>query len=627
MNNRSYTIGMAGHIDHGKTSLTKALTNVDTDRLKEEKERKISIELGFAPLKLKDSNYNISIIDVPGHEKFIRQMIAGVAGIDLVLIIIAADEGIMPQTVEHMNILSLLNIHNAIIVITKVKQAEAELIDLVENDIKEFIKQTTFADAPIVQVDSIDGVGIEGLKQRIMDQLNYTKHRNELAPFRLPIDQVFTMKGVGTIVRGTIYEGTVHVEDQLVVLPNDQKGKARQIQVHSHSVNRGFAGQRTAIQLAGVHKDDVKRGDVLVKQPEFFTTTTTIDVAMRFINPLKTPIKQRTPIKLHTGTNEVYGHIIFFDRNKVEKEMDEIVCQIRLKEPIVIKREDRFILRRATPVETIGGGWVINPNGEKYKFGEETITKLTQMKEGTPEEQVLQLISRHNWITKEELVKKIPIDLNQMEEMVHRLSIDGTIKKIANYYTLTSYYEQIQNEIIQVLNQFHDENPMKTGMNKPELLKHIEVHKSIQEMLIKQWIGDKKINQKGHYIAINGFEPHLPTKWETRMLSVLDQLKADQLKVKEWKEYVKGLPMEFVEPFHNYLIEQEIITPLMENYMIHTNVWEESVALLRQQTEATFTLKEAKDILKISRKYLIPFLERLDKRNITIRIEDKRKWV
>lgn len=404
MKKRFYTIGMAGHIDHGKTSLTKALTNVDTDRLKEERERQISIELGFAML-YEDDEIQISVIDVPGHERFIRQMIAGVAGIDLVILVVAVDEGVMPQTKEHLDILKFLGLKKGIIAITKIDRVDKDLIELVKEDILATLKETVFEDAPFVLVDSLSNKGIEELKERIITHLKNLEMRDTKGAFRLPIDQVFTVKGQGTVVRGTIYEGTIEEGQMLKIMPKGLDVRARQIQVHHQKKQKAFAGQRAAINLSGVDKESINRGDVLVSSEQFIVTKI-IDVSIRIVADLNSQIKQRMPIKLHLGTSEVMGRIVFFDRNEVNGEDGEILCQLRLEKEILTKRGDRFILRRPSPAETIGGGWVIDPKGNKYRFGGKTIEELEKKKEGSPEERLIAVLAEAKSLTLPELIKR-----------------------------------------------------------------------------------------------------------------------------------------------------------------------------------------------------------------------------
>lgn len=317
MGKKYFTIGMAGHIDHGKTSLTKALTNIDTDRLKEEKERQISIEPGFAPL-YEDEDLEVSVIDVPGHERFIRQMIAGVAGIDLVILVVAADEGVMPQTKEHLQILGFLGIEKGIVVISKADRVDEEFIGLVEEEILLELEGTVFEGSPSVLVDSLSLRGMEELKVLIEDELKEITPRGTTGAFRLPIDQAFSVKGQGTVVRGTVYEGSVEEGQQLKILPSGIETRARQIQVHRKQAEKAFAGQRTAINLSGVAKEDAARGQVLVSA-DSFTVTNVFDASIRTAEGLESAIKQRMPVKCHIGTAEVMGRIVFLTATSSRK--------------------------------------------------------------------------------------------------------------------------------------------------------------------------------------------------------------------------------------------------------------------------------------------------------------------
>ena len=458
---RYFTIGMAGHIDHGKTSLTKALTNVDTDRLKEEKERQISIELGFAPL-YEDNEIQISVIDVPGHERFIRQMIAGVAGIDLVVLVVAADEGVMPQTREHLDILKFLGVKNGLVAISKIDRVDEEFIELVKDDILEELTGSVFEDAPFVLVDSLSKKGIEELKELIIKTLKEQEMRDAKGAFRLPIDQVFTVKGQGTVVRGTVYEGTVEEGQTLKIMPEGLEVKARQIQVHHKPAQKAYAGQRTAINLSGVSKEDLERGDVLVSS-EHFIVTKTVDVAIRVVEDLDHMVKQRMPIKLHIGTTEVMGRIVFFDRNELKEENGEILCQLRLEEEILTKRGDRFILRRPSPQETIGGGWVIDPRGNKYRFGNQTIEELEKKKVGSPKERITAAIFEAKSLPVSELIKRTALDEETLNEF---LDDEDFVFYNGKEYTLRMLINSIEEDIYDRLLDFHQTHSMKAGLNK-----------------------------------------------------------------------------------------------------------------------------------------------------------------
>lgn len=616
---------MAGHIDHGKTTLTKALTNVDTDRLKEEKERQISIELGFAPL-YEDEEIQISVVDVPGHERFIRQMIAGVAGIDLVILVVAADEGVMPQTREHLQILGLLGIRNGIVAITKIDRVDEEFIDLVKDDILEELKGTVFEQSPFVLVDSLSQKGVGVLKDLITEKLKEQKTRDVRGAFRLPIDQVFTIKGQGTVVRGTVYEGSVEEGQPLMIMPKGLETRARQLQVHHKASKTAFAGQRTAINLSGVAKEDLERGDVLVSS-EHFTVTRTIDVSLNIVEDLEYMVKQRMPVKCHIGTSEVMGRIVFFDRNELKDDGNEILCQIRLEAEVVTKRGDRFILRRPSPQETIGGGWIIDPRGEKYRFGYKTVEELEKKKDGTPKERIIAALSDSKSLTFSDLITRTSLDESELHALLNDkdfLLYDG------KEYTLSSLKELIEEEMYDRLKDFHNANPMKVGINKAEFLHMMQqgFPKRLLEYVLEQGITANVFGKREQYVKIGDFNPHVPKSWQKRTESMLEELKSDRLKVQYLSDYLTkaGIPSDLAGDLKRFLIEQGEIVPLDDQFYWYGDHFRDAVQKLKNGTDSEFDVGDAKEILDLSRKYMIPFLERLDSLGLTRRVENKRVW-
>jgi selenocysteine-specific elongation factor len=622
---RYFTIGMAGHIDHGKTSLTKALTNVDTDRLKEEKERQISIELGFAPL-YEDKELQISVIDVPGHERFIRQMIAGVAGIDLVVLVVAADEGVMPQTQEHLDILGFLGIKNGIIAITKIDRVDEEFIDLVKDDILGELQGTVFEKSPFILVDSLSNKGIEDLKQLIIATLKEQATRDAKGAFRLPIDQVFTVKGQGTVVRGTVYEGMVEEGQILKIMPKGTEVRARQIQVHHQSAVKAYAGQRAAINLSGVSKEELERGDVLVSS-EHFIVTNMIDVALRVVEDLDYMVKQRMPIKLHIGTTEVMGRIVFFDRNELKEENGEILCQLRLEEEIVTKRGDRFIIRRPSPQETIGGGWVIEPRGNKYRFGGKTIEELEKKKAGTPTERITAALYEAKSLSLNEIIKRTSLDEETVSE---NLKQEGFIFYNGKEFTLQLLVDGIEEEMVGRLEIYHADYPMKHGLNKAELFQVMtgRFPKELLDYTVEKSIENGVLTRKGQFVSLAEFKPHVSKNWQKRVDNLLVELKTDGLKTQYFIDYIKkaGIPDALVHDLKKFLEEQDLIVSLDDQYYYHGEIFNKAVELLKRGTGSEFEVGEAKEILDLSRKYMIPFLERLDSKGLTKRIENKRVW-
>ena len=624
--NKQYTVGIAGHIDHGKTSLVKKLTGIDTDRLKEEKERQISIELGFAPLTLNGIG-TVSIIDVPGHERFIRQMIAGVSGIDLVILVVAADEGVMPQTREHLQIVKFLEVKNGIIVITKIDKVEHDFLELVKEEIMEELEGTIFHQAKVHFISNINGQGSESLKESIASTLQHTKEKDVSGNFRLPIDQVFTLKGHGTIVRGTILEGMISEGDTIEILPGKIESKVRQLQVHNSQANSAVAGQRVAINLPNLSTDIVKRGDVLTHKGEF-TTTYVLDVSLQFVSTLKNEIKQRSPIRVYIGTREIDGKIVFFDRNVYTPCKEELVCQIRLDEEVVAKRGDKIIIRRPSPPETIGGGWVINPNGEKYKFGEDTIHKLEKMKKGSVEERVKEMLGKAATISLEDLIQKGGFTEDEVKQQV----------EIGNLIVVNSTHfstkEMVYNKTIDLkraLSTFHLKNPMKKGIPKAELTSLFQQNITLDFLtyLLDRMLLEEVIQKDGTLLFLTEFNPSLPPAWEKRLLQVHGSLEKDGLKVNTFESYAKdaGLPENISTEYKYFLMHQQKAYELDSKHIVLKKSLHDSIQILMNQTAEQFTINETKEILDLSRKYVIPYLELLDRLKFTERYDQTRKWI
>ncbi|OOE10819.1 selenocysteine-specific translation elongation factor [Fictibacillus arsenicus] len=624
-----FTIGMAGHIDHGKTTLTKALSGVDTDTLKEEKARKITIEPGFAPFPLTD-RIHTSIVDVPGHEKLIRQMIAGVAGIDLVLLVIAADEGVMPQTREHFEILSFLDIQKGMIVVTKSDLVDDEMKLLIEDEISELTNDSVFQSFPVHFVDSLSMSGIDNLKNSIASLLEDTETRSASGPFRLPIDHIFTVKGQGTVVRGTVYEGEVHEGDELEIQPGGEKVKVRKLQVHKENVQNAIAGQRAAINLSGGSKLEWKRGNVLLT-PGVFSVTDTVDLVLTTGKEWAGKLKQRTQIKFYTGTAEVMGKLIFFDRNELENAADHVFCQVRLEEPIVTKRGDRFIIRRPSPEETIGGGAVIDPNGAAYKFGIGTIRMLQQKYEGTPDERVIQTLQKKGSLTTEELVKLTDIEEPELVKVLHELVELKSVVCINGYYNDEATIKLAENNLIQKLNEFHVEYPLRQGIPKAEVVQSLKgkLHQKVSSGFIEKLINLSTIKITDQSVHLPAFKPHYPNKWEKRMSQVVNILEEKELEPDDLLSTYKAhqLPENLYSDFKYFLVNHDIALVLFDDVLIGKNTFDSAVKLLKSQTEQSFTVQEAKNVLNISRKFLIPILECMDSKGYTVRDANLRKWV
>lgn len=620
---------MAGHIDHGKTTLTKALSGVDTDTLKEEKERKITIEPGFAPFPLTD-DIHTSIVDVPGHEKFIRQMIAGVAGIDLVLLVVAADEGVMPQTREHFEILSYLGIKTGVIVVTKSNLIDDEMKLLVEEDIAELTKSTVFATFPVHFVDSISMSGIEGLKNEIGDLLKGTQTRSSHGAFRMPIDHIFTVKGQGTVIRGTVYEGEVSEGDELIIEPGKEKVKIRKLQVHKQDVKSAKAGQRAALNLSGGSKKDWKRGHVLLT-PHVFSTTDTIDIVLATGNIWDGKIKQRAPVKFYTGTSEVMGKLVLFDRNELENNTDQIFCQVRLEQEIVTKRGDKYIIRRPSPEETIGGGEVIDPNGSIYKFGSNTVELLKSKHDGTPQERVLQSLEEEGSLTQKDLKKLTGLEDQTLYDAIHQLMELHSLREVQGFYIAAKTLQRVQSDLINRLQSFHEDHSLRQGIPKAEVVQYLKANlqQKVVNGLIEQWVESSLISITDQFVHLSDFKPEFPKKWSKRMTQVLTHLEELKLEPDDLLSLFKNqqLPEELYNDFKYYLIKTNKVVILFDEVCLTKSAFESAVEQLKSKTIESFSVQEAKAALDTSRKYLIPILECMDALGYTIRDSNVRKWV
>lgn len=620
-----FTIGLAGHIDHGKTTLTGALTGIDTDRLKEEKERNISIEPGFAPFRLSEE-MTVSIIDVPGHERFIRQMIAGVAGIDLVIPVVAADEGVMPQTREHLEILSLLGIQRSIIAITKADLVDEEMLQLVYEDIIDYIEGSGFEGSEVHIVDAKSGRGLNELKESITAFLSRVPSRNRAGAFRLPIDQVFTLQGHGTIVRGTIFDGEIRDGEQVKLLPDRLEARVRQIQTHNEKVDRAFAGQRVAINLAGINKRELIRGQVIVNS-NHYAVTSTIDLAFTQSLTMFHELKQRSLVTVHIGTAEVRGTIVFFDRNVLESgEREELFCQIRLHRPIAAKKGDHVIVRRPTPVETIGGGSILNVAGEKYKFGNETIEMFEQMSRGTPFERLEQLLDHELLLSKEQVMQHIGLD----EEAYVQLTEESQLVLLGNYVTSENVFNMAVEAILVIIRNNHQLFPMRKGTPKAELIQEVRKRYPVKlvEAAIELKIAKGELKQTGPFLSEYSFQPYLPNSWKTRMTQVIEELAKQELNVSPIDMLIEkgSIPESLKGEFKQYLLTEHVAVSLTDELYVHKDSWEKTITDLKSGTGETFTLQEAKDILNVSRKYLVPVLEKLDESGYTIRKDRDRYW-
>jgi len=627
-------LGTAGHIDHGKTSLIKALTGVNTDRLKEEKLRGITIELGFASIDLPRGQH-IGIVDVPGHEKFVKNMVAGATGIDIVAMVIAADEGVMPQTREHMDICSLLGIKYGLVVLTKVDLVDEEWLELVKEDIMEFTADTFLEEAPVIAFSALTKQGIEDFINTLEKLSADIPARVSSGLFRLPVDRVFTMKGFGTVITGTLVTGTVQVGDRVQLYPKETTAKVRGIQVHNQSVNQAGAGLRTAINFQGLDRDLVKRGDVLARA-ETLKTSYMVDVSVEYLAGNKKTLKNRTRMRLHTGTSEVVGNLILLDREELLSG-ETCACQLRLDAPVALVRDDRFVLRNYSPVYTIGGGQVLNPIPVKHKMNRPEVIKSLEILAGRDKDKIIDLHLLEAG-DKGLSFTDLSIMTNMAEKklqaaMQNLLSKKKAllINREARVYIHHICFKNLQKAILNNLTSYHDNHPLKSGMPKEELKSrlHSSLDPRLFNMLMTQTVKQSAIIIEGDLVRLADHKVALKIDQEEIKKKVIGIYLQGKLMPPYFKEVSKMIAIDPAQAREvlMHLVNQGLIIKVKEDLYFHQEPIEQLKKQLENYIEKNheITTPEFKKMTGASRKYVIPLLEYFDAVNFTIRVGDSRK--
>lgn len=624
-------LGTAGHIDHGKTALVKALTGIDTDRLKEEKRRGITIELGFAHLTL-PSGIVLGIVDVPGHEKFVKHMVSGAMGIDLVMLVIAADEGVMPQTREHMEICSLLKIRYGLVVITKIDLVDKDWLSLVRDDVSAFLAGTFLQDAPIVEVSSQTREGIKELVATLDELTQNVPERDPGIFFRLPIDRVFTMKGFGTVVTGTSISGHIQVGSEVTVYPRGIRSKVRGIQVHHQDVPSVSAGLRTAINLQGMEKEMLARGDV-VAQKNSLKPTYMVDTVLDYLESAPKKLKNRAKVRFHCGTSEIISTVILLDREDLSPG-DTCFAQFRLEKPTVVLAKDRFVIRSYSPIRAIGGGSVLNPLPlKKRRFSKESLQELSVLSSGSDREIAEQFIkgSQIQGLSKIELSFLTNLGEKKLDEILNGLLSDTIIIPTDTedeVFIHADLYNKAKEEMVTILADYHRRFPLKKGLLKEELRSKVTVNikEKLFNQLIDALIKDSLVAREKDIVW------HRDHKIE--LLEDQEELRKEieQIYLKAGLEppYFKDLDQNKIKRGGRDLLEIMVkdgtLIKVKEDLYFHKKSIEDLkgrlVDFIKEKGEVT--TPELKDITRISRKYTIPLIEYFDKIQLTVRIGDKR---
>ena len=615
-----YVIGTAGHVDHGKSTLVKALTGIDPDRLKEEKAREMTIDLGFAWLKLPNGE-EVGVVDVPGHERLVRNMLAGVGGIDLAMLIVAADEGVAPQTREHLAILDLLRVKSGIIVLTKKDLVDKDWLELVKADVQQAVTPTTFKDAPIIAVSSLTGEGLPDLKKLIAERLAKTEPRKDIGRARLPIDRSFVMTGFGTVVTGTLLDGSLSVGQEVEVVPKGLQARIRGLQTHKKKLDSTSPGRRLAVNLSGVDHAQLERGDV-VATPGWLTTTIAFDARVQLTRgaPL---LKHNAVVTLYVQTSELPARVRLLDSDEL-KPGETAWAQVKLSRPAAIVKGDLFILRNGWG--TIGGGEVVEPKAQRHKrFSKETVERLEVLEAGTPEEIVLEAIA-----SSEPCQAKVLVDAASLSWDKVKAAIEGLVKEgqalvlgPGSIYEQSILYskpgfEKLSSSLRALLADHHQKFPLRRGMPKEEVRNRLSLAAPVFALVLQRLIAANTLAEDGALLRLHAHQPKLSPAMQKEADGYLRALAASP--------FSPPGDVQINSEALAFLVEQGKVVRTSADVVFTAEAYQAMLdrATARLKANGKITLAEVRDMFGTSRKYVQSFLEYLDQQRITRRVGDER---
>ncbi len=627
-------LGTAGHIDHGKSSLIKALTGIDPDRLKEEKLRGITIELGFASLTL-PSGQTLGIVDVPGHERFVRHMVAGATGMDLVALVIAADEGVMPQTREHLEICELLKVKQGLVVLTKTDLVEADWLDLVEEEIREALKGTFLDGAPLVRFSAVTGEGTEALLATLAELAAAVPPKPPSGIFRLPVDRVFTIKGFGTVVTGTAISGRLRVGDAVTVYPPLYKARVRSLQTHGASVEELLAGSRAAVNLQGLEKEEMERG-MVVATPGALIPSRRLDALIQVLESVPRPLKHRQAVRFHTGTSERLAVPLLLDADELPPGAAGF-AQFLLRDPVALKPGDRFVIRNLSPAITWGGGRILHVNPPRHKRRQEPVLAgLRTLEQGTPEEQVRFYLAEAGpaGLSRGELAAMLPWDPPEVANLLNALVVKGEALLYdpeSQRYALTDTARSLEEDICGHLKAYHQQHPLKPGLSKEELRRRLPEQMEVRffnELLArlgrqKQVVVDKDlVRLAGHRVTL----AHDQQETSRRLEALYRQGRLSPPTLKELEAALK-LPLSQLQPLLRVLVNQGTLVKATDDLYFHSEAMAQLKADLVDflKKNGEITTPQFKNLTQTSRKFTIPLLEYFDSNRVTVRVGEARR--
>ncbi|BCR03978.1 selenocysteine-specific translation elongation factor [Desulfuromonas versatilis] len=624
---RFVILGTAGHVDHGKTELIRALTGQETDRLKEEKERGISIDLGFASFRL-PSGQVAGVVDVPGHERFIHNMLAGIGGIDLVLLVVDVGEGVMPQTHEHLQILQLLEVQRGIVVLTKCDLAEEDWIDIVEEEIREEVAETFLKEAPFCRVSSLTGAGIPELVKTIQTELAGLTPKDAEGPMRLPVDRHFSVSGFGTVVTGTLLSGSVSTGDTVEVLPPGEQVRVREVQVHGKKVEQAFAGQRVAVNLAALDRARLQRGSV-VGTPGIFEQTERLDARLSLLPEAPRPLKFRDPVHFYLGTARVVGIVALLDRDEL-KPGESAIVQIHLDRPLVAHRQDRFIVRSYSPMTTIGGGMVIDPRPVKHRrFRQEVMAALAELESGE-KSFLLQKLADQECTRLKDLEVASGIGRERIEKHLEELRAEARIDLLADQWASAESIRAWRRRLVEETGRFHAVHPLDPGIPHATLKGALPAKLSPKafDTLLEAAVADGELLKHGESVKQPDFAP-TPSAEQARLIELIESAYLEagpQAKNRQEMLDRLNLPAGRIDDCFAFLFGSGRLIKLNEESFLHAETYQAALAALRSHFAAneTLTLAQFRDLIGSARKQVQALLEYWDGLKYTMRRGDER---
>ncbi len=630
---KSVIVGTAGHIDHGKSALVRALTGIDPDRLEEEKRRGITIDLGFANLDLQSPTgapIRVGLVDVPGHERFVRNMLAGVGGIDLVLLVVAADESVKPQTREHFEICRLLSVPRGITVLTKSDLVDAETLEVVTMEVSEFLAGSFLdpATSPIIPVSSKTGAGLDQLKRELARLAAEVPAKDSSAVFRLPIDRVFTMKGFGTVVTGTLVSGTVRKEQEVEVHPTGKRLRVRGVQVHGQAAEEAIAGQRTALNLAGVETNELARG-MMLTPPEMFRPVTRLGVQLDLLSSAK-PLRQYARVHLHAFAAETVARVTLLEAKQLLPG-ESGFARLKLDRPLVLFPGDRFILRQYSPVITIGGGRVLDAGEPPIRIDRDQRLPFLQTIAGAnPAQALLARVNRRSifGLTVAEAVAETGWLPMRVQQLAGELKQAGEIAIFGNILITSRWLERVRQDILSLAAHFHDANPLLPGINKQELHARKREHAELFDGVVASLLREKKLEADGELLRLPGRGVVLRDEEAESKLQIEQAFAKAGLKVPLLKEVLASLPVDKMraQKIVTLLLRDRVLVKLSDDLVFHRDALDAMRRqILAQKTQTPkLNVGNFKDLFGITRKYAIPLLEYLDRERVTRRVGDER---